>query len=86
MDANVPVAKTPADFQFAAAVASFGMLLRDSNYRGTASYDNVLELAAAGLKNDEQGYRAEFVEMVKRAKALSTPPASPATTPREKTP
>jgi Ca-activated chloride channel family protein len=69
-DADVAVAKAPADFQFAAAVASFGMILRNSQYRGGSSYDNVLELAKAGLKDDEHGYRAEFVELVKRAKEI----------------
>ena len=47
------------------------MLLRNSQYRGTSSYDNVLELAKAGLKDDEHGYRAEFVDLVKRAKEIS---------------
>ena len=48
-DAEVAFDKSPGDFQFAAAVASFGMLLRNSQYRGTASFDNVLELADGSL-------------------------------------
>ncbi len=70
-DADVAFAKSPGDFQFAAAVASFGMLLRNSQYRGETSYDKVLELAAGGLKDDEHGYRAEFVDLVKRAKEIT---------------
>jgi Ca-activated chloride channel family protein len=70
-DADVAMGKAPGDFQFAAAVASFGMLLRNSQYRGTSSLDNVLELAKGGLKDDEHGYRAEFVDMVNRAKEIS---------------
>jgi Ca-activated chloride channel family protein len=70
-DAEVAAGKAPADFQFAAAVASFGMLLRNSQYRGTSSFDNVLELAKAGLADDEHGYRAEFVDLVRRAKEIA---------------
>jgi Ca-activated chloride channel family protein len=58
------------DFQFAAAVAGFGLLLRDSNYKGNLTYAADLELAQAGLGSDEHGYRAEFIEMIRRAKAL----------------
>ncbi|HJQ82154.1 MAG TPA: von Willebrand factor type A domain-containing protein [Lacipirellulaceae bacterium] len=58
------------DFQFAAAVAGFGLLLRDSQYKGNLTYAAALELAQAGLGSDEHGYRAEFVEMIRRAKTL----------------
>ena len=70
-DADVAFGKAPGDFQFAAAVASFAMMLRNSQYRGETSYDKVIELAAAGLKDDEPGYRSEFVDMVKRAKEIA---------------
>ncbi len=70
-DAEVELGKAPDDFRFAAAVASFGMILRNSQYRGTATYDNVLELAKAGLADDEHGYRAEFIDLVKRAKEIA---------------
>ena len=61
------------DFQFAAAVAAFGMILRDSPYKGTATLDYVLETAqaaqgVAGEAPDE--HRAEFVELVKLARDL----------------
>ena len=46
------------------------MLLRDSQYKGNLTYAAVLELAQGGLGNDEHGYRAEFLEMVRRAAAL----------------
>jgi Ca-activated chloride channel family protein len=58
------------DYQFAAAVAGFGLLLRDSQHKGNLTYAAVLELAQAGLGSDEHGYRAEFVEMIRRAKSL----------------
>ncbi|MDR2756957.1 MAG: von Willebrand factor type A domain-containing protein [Planctomycetaceae bacterium] len=55
------------DSQFAAAVALFGMLLRESRYSGNGNYDSVLELATPNT-NDNQ-YRKEFIELVKKAKA-----------------
>jgi Ca-activated chloride channel family protein len=58
------------DFQFAASVAEFGMLLRDSEFKGDSSYDNVLEIARASKGTDENGYRAEFLNLVKKAKEL----------------
>ena len=53
-----------ADFDFASAVASFGMWLRDSEYKGTTSADQILKLARAGRGNDTEGYRSEFVRLV----------------------
>lgn len=53
------------DFYFAAAVAEFGLILRDSEYKGDASFENVREL----LKNvdtDDDDYKDEFVYLVKR--------------------
>jgi Ca-activated chloride channel family protein len=58
------------DYQFAAAVAGFGLLLRDSQYKGNLTHAAVLELAQAGLGVDDHGYRAEFIEIVRRAKSL----------------
>jgi Ca-activated chloride channel family protein len=71
VDESSPFGKASLDFQFAAAVASFGMLLRDSEHKGTATYDAVLEIAAAAKGSDFHGYRAELLEMVRRAKTLS---------------
>ncbi len=58
------------DFQFASAVAGFGLLLRDSQYKGNLTYAADLELAQSGLGPDEHGYRAEFLDMVRKAKQL----------------
>ena len=60
------------NLKFSAAVAQFGMLLRDSRYKGAASYDSALRLARASAGADLRGYRAEFVSLVERAKTLST--------------
>ena len=59
-----------SDLQFASAVAAFAMVLRNSEYRGEASYDLVLRLAREARGKDEEGYRGEFISMVERARSL----------------
>src|SRR5207237_2945803 len=63
-DRGLSYSKASDDFKFAAAVAQFGMILRNSPHKGTASFDGVVELADEGKGKDEKGYRGEFVEMV----------------------
>ena len=58
------------DFQFAVSVAAFGQLLRGGKYVGSFGYDDVEALAQAGLAKDREGYRREFVSLVKLADAL----------------
>lgn len=60
-----------SDFRFASAVAMFGQLLRESDYKGNASYDRVISLAKQGLNSDEKGYRREFIRLAEAAKGLS---------------
>jgi len=59
------------NMKFSAAVAAFGMLLRDSEYKGEASFDMVLELARESRGGDPHGDRAEFLKLVTTAKNLS---------------
>ena len=59
------------DFRFAAAVASFGMLLRNSQYKGNATYAGVQEIATEAASGDSSGYRQEFLHLVARAEQLS---------------
>lgn len=59
------------DFRFAAAVAGFGLLLRDSQYKGDIDWATLAEVAASARDFDPQGYRAEFVELVRKAQQLS---------------
>jgi secreted protein with Ig-like and vWFA domain len=59
------------DFRFAASVASFGMMLRSSPYRGNLTYPAVQEFASGALANDPNGYRAEFLDLVRGAEKLS---------------
>jgi Ca-activated chloride channel family protein len=71
MDNGKRIGQSSVDFQQAAAVALFGMLLRDSKYKGDAGYDAALEIAGSAAANDTSGYRAQFLEMVGRAKELT---------------
>ncbi|WP_205678748.1 YfbK domain-containing protein [Aquisphaera insulae] len=64
------ISQASADLRFAAAVAGFGMLLRDSPHKGSLTYEAVLELAAAATGTDAQGYRREFVGLVGKARSL----------------
>ena len=70
-DEGMDFARTSDDFKFASAVAGFGMLLRGSPHKGTLTYAGVRELAVSSVGKDPSGYRAEFVEMVKRAEAIA---------------
>jgi len=59
------------DFRFASAVAGFGMLLRQSEHRGSMATERVLALARAGLGDDPDGYRRGFLEMVHAYRSLT---------------
>lgn len=52
------------NYRFAAAVAEYAMLLRKSEFKGQASYQQVLELARDAKGQDTEGYRAEFIKLV----------------------
>jgi Ca-activated chloride channel family protein len=62
---------TSADFKFAAAVAEFGMLLRDSQFKQKSNYDQAISLARAGKGEDNEGYRSEFIKLAESAKLLA---------------
>ncbi|MEE8468424.1 MAG: VWA domain-containing protein [Planctomycetota bacterium] len=59
-----------SDTRFAAAVAAFGMVLRDSGHRGSATLEAVQAWALAALGQDPRGYRAEFCDLVGQAQRL----------------
>jgi Ca-activated chloride channel family protein len=64
-------AGTPsAEFRFQTAVAEFGLLLKGSAYRGSASYEDVIATSRTSLGADPEGYRAEFVRLAQAAQAL----------------
>jgi len=70
-DKQIAIAKTSDNFRFAASVAQFGMLLRNSEFKSASSYDGVLNLARKAKGIDEEGYRSEFIRLVESAEMLA---------------
>lgn len=64
--------QSSSDFQFAASVAGFGMLLRDSKNKGDLTFDQVISIAERNvrIKGQADEYRLEMLELLKKAKAL----------------
>jgi autotransporter-associated beta strand protein len=58
------------EYKFSAAVAGFGLLLRDSAYKGTLSWETVRKLALDGKGADKLGYRGEFLQLIDKARGL----------------
>ncbi len=69
-DSDKRFGEASADFRFASAVASFGMVLRGSSHSGGATFEAVEEFAAGAVGDDPQGYRTELVDLVRRARQL----------------
>ncbi len=67
-----PWASTSDNFRFAASVAEFGLLLRQSEYKGNAQYNEAIKRAKTAFGRDEEGYRSEFVRLVKLTQALDS--------------
>ncbi len=65
LDSNTSLARTSDNFRWSASVAAFGMLLRESEYVKNFSYDQVVQLAEGSKGIDKEGYRIEFINMVK---------------------
>ncbi|MDR3010333.1 MAG: von Willebrand factor type A domain-containing protein [Sphingobacterium sp.] len=59
------------DFRFVTAVAELGLLLRDSDFKQKANFDQLIVRAKASKGKDEEGYRAEFIRMAENARDLS---------------
>lgn len=70
LDKKVSFEESTDDFKFSAAVAEFGMLLRDSEFKGSTSFDSILKLALEGKGKDTHGYRAEFIRLVEMCQLL----------------
>jgi Ca-activated chloride channel homolog len=69
-DMPIKFSETSDNFRFASSVTQFGMLLRESNFKGNSSYNGVLELAGSAKGGDKEGYRGEFIKLVKKAMNL----------------
>ncbi len=65
------IEKTSDDFRFVASVASFSMILKDSTFKGNATYEDVFNLARDALGEDQEGYRSEYISLVKKAEQIS---------------
>nr|WP_198520260.1 VWA domain-containing protein [Flavobacterium sp. 5] len=65
---SIPLKNSSDDFKFSAAVAWFGLKLRDSNLVSNKATEDIKKLAKEGLSNDEDGYKAEFIRLVETVK------------------
>lgn len=70
-DTITPLQNTSENFRFACAVVQFGMLLRNSEFKGNAGYERVIQLANSSLGKDEEGYRKEFVKLVHSVSSIT---------------
>ena len=62
---------TSNNFRYSASTAAFGMLLRDSEFKGTTNYESVIEWATASRGADREGYRAEMIGLIEASKLLT---------------
>jgi Ca-activated chloride channel family protein len=81
VDEGLDFSRASSDLKFAAGVASFAMLLRDSRYKGTLTFDGVLEIAGQTLNDDPSGYRKEFVDLVRKARDIKVAESRPMAAP-----
>jgi Ca-activated chloride channel family protein len=70
LNRQIAIENTSDNFRFTAAVAQLGMLLRNSEFKQKSSYENVLALANKSRDDDKEGYRSEFIQLVKKAEIL----------------
>jgi Ca-activated chloride channel family protein len=71
MNEEVSLENSSDNFRFSAAVAGFGMLLRDSKYKGELTYTMLKEIAEGAKGTDEFGYRTECIQLMNSASMLS---------------
>ncbi len=65
---EISIVESTTDFKFASAVSLFGMKIKKSKYAKNANMDDVIALAEEGRGKDDEGYRAEFIRLVKSYK------------------
>jgi Ca-activated chloride channel family protein len=70
LDTNNAFENASENLRFASAVAGFGMILRDSNYKGNANLNNIWQIANSARGNDLKNYRTEFIELVGKAQRM----------------
>ncbi len=59
------------DMRFAAAVAEYGLLLRNSQFKQSANFNQVITLAKGAKGKDDQGYRAEFIRLAESTRDMA---------------
>ena len=67
---NDIVSNPSEDYMFAVAVTEFGMILRDSKFKGNSTIDDVISLAKYNKGNDYSGYRSEFIKLAELYSAI----------------
>lgn len=67
---STDLGRTSNNFRWSAAVAGFGMLLRDSDYTNDLGYETVINLAKGAKGKDDEGYRAELIRLIQMAELL----------------
>jgi Ca-activated chloride channel family protein len=67
---EVAFAQAPADLRWATAIASFGMMLRESPHRGNLSWKQIYTMAQGAVGKDAEGYRTEALSLIQRASTL----------------
>ena len=72
-DTRVSLGNSSNNFRFSAAVAEFGMLLRDSEFKGEATYAQAAQLAHSAKGSDPNGYRAELIRLIEAIQSLEEP-------------
>lgn len=70
LDNNNSFENASENLRFAAAVAGFGMILRDSNYRGEANFSSIRQIASSARGSDLKNYRSEFLELIDKARRM----------------
>ncbi|AFM04957.1 uncharacterized protein containing a von Willebrand factor type A (vWA) domain [Bernardetia litoralis DSM 6794] len=70
-DDNIVLANTSKNFRFSAAVAEFGMILRNSEFKSNANYEQVISLAKNAKGKDTEGYRSEFLKLIESCQLMS---------------
>ena len=70
-DSDTEISSASENLKFAAAVAQFGLLLRDSKFKAKATFETCLDLARQARSSDDDGYRGEFIELVEKSRSLA---------------
>jgi Ca-activated chloride channel family protein len=71
------LAATSIDYRWAAAIAAFGMKLRESAHRGDLSWTEIHALAAGAVGSDAEGYRRQALQMIDSALRIAPSPSRP---------